>query len=190
MIYRFRMVSFYDLNSYFAVQNSLPLTYGVGTAGLPETATELRKAQAKQLKAYLLFFEQLLVNYLSQLANVDELFAVDNSVSQTYFSRLLDSGEVEGIASLYNGLDAAKLQSLVEDKDTYLERRNKFLDHLLARFAETFNDYALMLYSYSEDKDIADSQLIENKISFLQNFPQISRDRGKSFQLQRSFAGV
>ncbi len=170
-----------DLNSYFAVQNSLPLTYGTGTAGLPETASELRKAQAKQLKTYLLFFEQLLVNYLSQLANVDELFAVDNSVSQTYFSRLLESGEVEGIASLYNGLDAAKLQSLVEDKDTFLERRNKFLDHLLARFAETFNDYALMLYSYSENKDVADSQLIENKISFLQNFPQISRDRGKSF---------
>jgi hypothetical protein len=29
-----------------------------------------RKAQAKQLKAYLLFFEQLLVNYLAQLANI------------------------------------------------------------------------------------------------------------------------
>ncbi len=172
---------FYNLDSYFAVQNSLPLTYGVGDDGLPETATELRKAQAKQLKAYLLFFEQLLVNYLSQLAHIGELFAVDSAVSQTYFSRMLHSGEVEGIAALYNGLDEAKLQMLIEDKDTYLERRNKFLDHLLARFAETFNDYALMLYSYSEDKNIADSQLIENKISFLQNFPQISHDRGKSF---------
>jgi uncharacterized protein YegP (UPF0339 family) len=38
-----------------------------------------------------------------------------------------------------------------------------------------------MLYSYTEDKDIADSQLIENKISFLQNFPELSRNRGKSF---------
>jgi hypothetical protein len=173
--------SFFDLNSYYAVQNSLPLTYGVGTDGLPDSATELRKAQAKQLKAYLLFFEQILVNYLAQLANVNELFAVDNSVTRTYFSRLLDSGEVEGIASLYSGLDDSQLQSLIEDKDTFLARRNKFLDHLLARFAETFNDYALMLYSYSEDRNIADNMLIENKISFLQNFPQISRDRGKSF---------
>jgi hypothetical protein len=39
----------------------------------------------------------------------------------------------------------------------------------------------LMLYSYSEDRNIADIKLIENKISFLQNFPQVSRDRGKSF---------
>jgi hypothetical protein len=173
--------SFFDLNSYYAVQNSLPLTYGVGTDGLPDSVTELRKAQAKQLKAYLLFFEQILVNYLAQLANVSELFAVDNSVAQTYFSRLINSGEVEGIDSLYNGLDESKLQLLIEDKDTYLERRNKFLDHLMARFAETFNDYALMLYSYSEDRNIADIKLIENKISFLQNFPQVSRDRGKSF---------
>ncbi|MDP3180519.1 MAG: hypothetical protein Q8M67_01745, partial [Bacteroidota bacterium] len=81
--------SYYELESYFAVQNSLPLTYGVGSAGLPDSATELRKAQAKQLKAYLLFFDQLLVNYLAQLANTQELFAVDNTVKQTYFSRLL-----------------------------------------------------------------------------------------------------
>ncbi|MBV5311933.1 MAG: hypothetical protein JZU47_01485 [Prolixibacteraceae bacterium] len=173
--------SYYEIESYYAVQNTLPLTYGVGADGLPDSATEMRKAQAKQLKAYLLFFEQLLVNYLAQLANTQELFAIDNTVKQTYFSRLLDSGEIDGITSLYNGLDAATLQGLIENEDTFLERRNKFLDHLLARFAETFNDYALMLYSYTEDKDIADSQLIDNKISFLQNFPELSRNRAKSF---------
>ncbi len=173
--------SYYDLNSYYAVQNSLPLTYGVGIDGLPNTATDLRRAQAKQLKAYLLFFEQLLVNYLAQLANIKELFAVDNSVTQTYFSRLIDSGEIDGIADLYNGLDTPTLQGLIEHEDIFLARRNRFLDHLLARFAETFNDYALMLYSYTNDKDFADSQLIENKISFLQNFPELSRNRGKSF---------
>jgi hypothetical protein len=173
--------SYYEIESYFSVQNTMPLTYGVGADGLPDSATDLRKAQAKQLKAYLLFFEQLLVNYLAQLANTKELFAVDKTVKQTYFSRLLDSGEIDGIAGLYNGLDTATLQGLIENEDTFLERRNKFLDHLLARFAETFNDYALMLYSYTEDKDIADSQLINNKISFLQNFPELSRNRGKSF---------
>ncbi len=173
--------SYYDLQSYYAVQNSLPLTYGVGSEGLSNTASEVRKAQAKQLKAYLLFFEQLLVNYLSQLANVKELFAVDKTISQTYFSRLIDSGEINGIGDLYNGLDTATLQGLIEHEAIFLSRRNHFLDHLLARFAETFNDYALMLYSYTEDKDIADSQLIDNKISFLQKFPVLSRNRARSF---------
>jgi hypothetical protein len=173
--------NYYELESYYAVQNTLPLTYGVGSAGLPDSASDMRKAQAKQLKAYLLFFEQLLVNYLAQLSNTSELFAVDNTVKQTYFSRLLDSGEIDGIAGLYNGLDATTLHNLIENQDIFLKRRNKFLDHLLARFAESFNDYALMLYSYTEDKDIADSQLIDNKISFLQNFPELSRNRAKSF---------
>ncbi len=173
--------TYYDLQSYYAVQNSLPLTYGVGVDGLSESAPDIRKAQAKQLKAYLLFFEQLLVNYLGQLANIKELFAVDNTVTQTYFSRLLEEDEVKGLSGLYNGINAGGLQALLENRDIYLDRRNRFLDHLLARFAETFNDYALMLYSYTADKDIADSQLIENKITFLQQFPTISRDRAKSF---------
>jgi len=173
--------NYYQLESYYAVQNSLPQTYGVGADGLPASVTDLRKAQAKQLKAYLLFFEQLLVNYLSQLANLGELFAVDKSVTQTYFSHFIQAGEVTGIADFVNGIDATGLQQLVEDEDVFLERRNRFLDHLLARFAESFNEYALMLYSYNDDKDIADKQLIENKISFLQDFPVVSRNRGKSF---------
>jgi hypothetical protein len=177
--------TYYDLQSYYAVQNSLPFTYGVGVDGLSESATDLRKAQAKQLKAYLLFFEQLLVNYLAQLANIKELFAIDNTVTQTYFSRLLEAGEVEGLGSLYNGLDAATLHGLVENNDDFLDRRNRFLDHMLARFAENFNDYALMLYSYVDDKDIADSQLITNKISFLQQFPTLSRDRARSFNYKK-----
>ena len=175
---------YFDLESYFPVQNSLPLTYGVGLDGLPDSATDLRKAQAKQLKAYLLFFEQLLVNYLSQLANINQLFALDKSVSQTYFSHLLQADEIEGLGDLLNGLDESGLQQLIEQEDVFLSRRNRFLDHLLARFGETFNDYALMLYSYNEDKDVADSQLIENKISFLQTFPELSRDRAKSINFK------
>ena len=52
---------------------------------------------------------------------------------------------------------------------------------MLARFSETFSDYALMLYSYTNNKDVADAQLIDNKISFLQSFPVLSRDRARSF---------
>ena len=177
--------TYYDLQAYYAVQNSLPMTYGTGVDGLSDSVPDLRKAQAKQLKAYLLFFEQLLVNYLGQLANIKELFAVDNTVIQTYFSRLLQPDEIEGLSNLYNGLDTAGLQALIENKDTFLDRRNRFLDHLLARFAEEFNDYALMLYSYTGDKDIADSQLIDNKISFLQQFPVLSRDRARSFNYKK-----
>jgi hypothetical protein len=173
--------TYYDLQAYFPVQHSLPFTYGVGYDGLPESAGDLRKAQAKQLKAYLLFFEQLLVNYLSQLSHVQDLFAVDETVNHTYFSRFIDTAEIAGLADLYDGLDPVVLQDMTENNDTFLDRRNRFLDHLLARFSETFNDYALMLYSYTDDMDIAEQQLIDNKISFIRNFPEISSNRARSF---------
>lgn len=172
---------YYDLQAWYPVQYSLPFTYGVGYHGLPDSAGKLRKAQARQLKAYLLFFEQLLVNYLAQLAHIQELFAVDETVKQTYFSRFIETDEIAGLNDLYNGLTPGILQQLTENEDTFINRRNRFLDHLLARFAETFNDYALMLYSYSDDEDIAGTQLINSKIAYLKKFPEISSGRAKAF---------
>ena len=127
---------YYQLNDYYPLQYSLPLTYGAGYEGLPSTASVQRQAQAKQLKAYLLFYEQLLVNYLEQLANVKELFALDTGVDKTYFSRLMDAAEIKGTSDIFNGLTKNHLQLLVETPDGFFDRRNRFLDHLLSRFAE------------------------------------------------------
>jgi hypothetical protein len=173
--------TFYNFGEYYPLQYSLPLTYGVGIDGLPATASAERKAQAKQLKAYLLFYEQLLVNYLQQLSNVKELFAVDETVDKTYFSKLISTDVIAGISELYNGLDAGILQGLSEKETLFLNRRNRFLDHLLARFAEQFNDYALMLYSYTNNKAIADDLLIQDKIAYIRDFPFMSSNRARSF---------
>jgi hypothetical protein len=178
---RFPKGTWSDLTEYYPLQYSLPLTYGVGMDGIPGLVTEERIAQAKQLKAYLMFFEQMLVNYLQQLANIKELFAVDSNVTQTYFSRLLTNKEIEGVEDLYKDLDAGLLQELSENNSGFLDRRNRLLDHLLSRFAEQFNDYALMLYSYQQEKTIADEQLIKNKVEFIKDFPVMSSNRGKAF---------
>ncbi|THU40589.1 hypothetical protein FAM09_00290 [Niastella caeni] len=172
---------YYDLTGYYPLQYSLPLTYGVGYEGLPATASAKRKAQAKQLKAYLLFYEQLLVNYMEQLAHVKDLFAVDPTVQHSYFSRLLTSKEIKGLDEIINGLNSTNLQQLEESETVFLDRRNRFLDHLLARFAEQFNDYALMLYSYSQSKEVADDKLIKDKIAFLKDYPFMSYNKARSF---------
>jgi hypothetical protein len=171
---------FYQLNDYYPVQYSLPFTYGVSYDGLPATANVKRKAQAKQLKAYLLFYEQLLVNYLEQLANVKELFALDTAVNKTYFTRLIGNGEIRDVSDIFNGLTADKLYTLSETEDIFFDRRNRFLDHMLARFAENFNEYALMLYAYSNSKAFADAKLIKDKINFLKDFPYMSANRAKA----------
>ncbi|MEP6677603.1 MAG: hypothetical protein ABJA78_20750, partial [Ferruginibacter sp.] len=78
-----------DMGDYYSIQNEFPRVYGIAEGGLPDGASDLRKAQAYQLKAYLLFFDQLLANYLSQLQQMRSLFALSASKNEkenhTYF---------------------------------------------------------------------------------------------------------
>lgn len=174
--------TFYRLQDYHPIQYQLPLTYGVGYEGLPSDATEERKAQAKQLKAYLLFFEQMLVDYLAQLAQVSELFAIDAAVDKSYFTRFLDNSVIRRVQEdIYPEFDAAKLQALAESPSEWRDRRNRFLDHLLSRFGESFADYALMLYRNAPDKEAAKQELIGKKIGFLKDIPLMTHDRAKAF---------
>ncbi|HYE54395.1 MAG TPA: hypothetical protein VD996_06110 [Chitinophagaceae bacterium] len=178
-----------DWQEYFPVQYSFPLTYGIGYEGLPSDASDQRKAQAKQLKAYLLFFEQLLVNYLSQLSHAGDLFALDTTVANSYFTRLLTNADIRDVETdIYDGL-APALQGLAETPGVFLDRRNRFLDHMLARFAEEFSDYAMMLYAMHEDRNVANEVLIKDKIAFLKQYPFISANRARSFNYKDE-AGV
>lgn len=171
-----------DQSVYYPVQYSLPLTYGIGPDGLSDSASDKRKAQAKQLKAFLLFFEQLLANHLAQLADLGNLFALDKSVSTTYqVKNLLDEAIIKGVTPLVdNALTTQQLHGMVESEAEFLDRRNRFLDQLMGRFAESFSEYALALYSYKEEKPLAQKQLIDNKIDFLADYPVISRERARA----------
>lgn len=86
-----------DLAEYFSIQHDFPLVYGIGKGGLSDKEKPLRKAQAKQLKGYLLFYDQLLANYLAQLANLRHVFSLreeskrPQSAKHTYFGQGLES---------------------------------------------------------------------------------------------------
>ncbi|MBO2011557.1 hypothetical protein [Hymenobacter negativus] len=165
---------------YSPLQNSFPRTYGIGPEGLPSAASPRRRAQAKQLKAYLLAFEQLLGNAFAQVAHTTDMFSLDPAISQTYFSRQFSDAVLGGYSELVNGLTPAVLGNLTETLAEFLERRNRFLDHLLARFGESFKDYALLLTSL-EGQQVSQQQLIADKIAFLEAYPLISHDRGRAF---------
>ncbi len=66
-----------DLGAYYSIQNDLPRVYGVREGGLPANATTLRRAQAKQLRGFLLFFDRLFIGYLHQLSQVGKMFSLD-----------------------------------------------------------------------------------------------------------------
>ena len=177
-----------ETHRFFSVQHDFPKTYGIGVAGLKAGVTNLRVAQARQLKAYLTVYDQLLANYLAQLANVGKLFSLDQNLRQTYFSQYLS--EIAGVRESFEDefyLDKSVLQDdlqrdrLTENEELYRDRRNRLLDHLLARFAEQFTDYVLLMYRLDGDRLKTAEDLITDKIDFLREYPVISRDRYKAF---------
>jgi len=205
-----------------SIQNDFPLCYGIGREGLPHSADARRRAQAKQFKAYLLFFDQLLANYFAQLAHLKDLFSMHPDIGKTYFSQPLcrmaaeigvDVPDVAALSKafvdwldpennpLFDMDNAAtyadqwtaalkkvvgryrkkvhQRENILEDQKTYEDRKNRFLDHLMARFCEEFSDYVLLMYTLDRKKAPAD--LIADKLDFLADYPAVSRDRGKAF---------
>ncbi|MFT3910809.1 MAG: hypothetical protein QM737_15435 [Ferruginibacter sp.] len=316
-----------DLGDWYSIQNEFPRVYGIGNDGLPSSASTQRKAQALQLKGYLLFFDQLFANYLGQLKNIRNLFTLklgtkkennqtyfinkisgvsdeqellrlpitgsdissvtaggsflafpvnrkelestiaagnaadidlekiqhyvfvtaaerniavcqlqedalseqlsfhyittkndgcvfyyavgssdeyaligskyhaDESSAKTAATNLLLAAPVASNYRLYFSASEKKssfsielkdsiyseyLQLLVEDENIYQGRRKSFLNHLLARFAERFTDYALLSFGNGNGFDLQKND-IQAKEFFLSNYPLLSSGRGKAF---------
>lgn len=171
-----------EVEAYRPVQHSLPAVYGIGPAGLPSTSTVQRHAQATQLKAYLMVFEQLLRNGYAQLAHAPDLFSLDRRVGRTYFTASLADAGIDGFAAIVDTgeLKAQRLAALVESPDEFVRRRNAFLDHLLARFGESFADYGLVLTDL-EGRTRAGYDLVRDKLAFLRALPRLGHDRGRAF---------
>ncbi|NET44180.1 hypothetical protein [Okeania sp. SIO2B3] len=172
-----------ELYDYESIQNEFPANYGIGEFGLPASATTERKSQAKQLQAYLMFFDQILANYFTQLEHTKDLFSFQNEDNQTYFSQDISSfpGADEILNS--NGSSDKQPEDLQEEekKNINLERKSRFLDYLMAQFCEKFTDPSLL---YSEESP--ENKLIKDKVTFLRNYPQISTGRGQAFDCTNS----
>ena len=171
-------------NSYYPVQYGFPDTYGIGPAGLSANASPLRKAQARQLQAYLMVFEQLLANAGEQLSHVADLFSLDPTVGRSYFASVLDATVIAAHDDVVQDLTPGKLDAMTETPAEFEQRRNRFLDHLLARFGEDFGEYALLLTNAGGARTGA-RRLIDDKIGFLDGYPRISRDRARAFDYSR-----
>jgi hypothetical protein len=72
-----------NIEDYYSVQNTFPDVYGIGYNSLQSDAgsdvgsdaASYRVAQSRQLKGYLMAFDQLLANQFSQVAHIGDLFS-------------------------------------------------------------------------------------------------------------------
>lgn len=64
-----------EIEQYYSVQNTFPDQYNIGPNSLRSDAPSYKVARSRQLKGYLMPFDQLLANQFSQLAGVGDLFS-------------------------------------------------------------------------------------------------------------------
>ena len=261
-----------DLGEYESVQYEFPENYALGDYDLPEGATSLRRAQQRQLQAYLAFFDQILASYLKQLAGVRDMLSVhqdtlaptysinaicsvpgmvhlvsdfmvfdlaqdriDNWIAsynppapitdqlqnlpQDFLRRFVSKSHFEAAmqdllgnnawreieVNLCTSLRTAPEQTdwenfCAEEEGHYFEslqqltetgthrqlRRNRIMDHLLARFGEQFTEYSLQLFATqatgsNDGNTVSFSSYLDSKADFLKTLPTLSGERGKAY---------
>ena len=166
-----------DPENYRSFQSHFPAIYGISEVGLPPGASPQRAAQSLQFKAWLLFFDQIMANYQSQLGHVRDLFSTQPDLAQSYFSQMVDSfPDWEKVYG--DGFDTTELGEVVEPDGSGLLRRNRFLDHLLARYAEDFHEYSAVMQARF---GMGPAQAASAKCVFLDEYPAIGGARGQAY---------
>lgn len=103
------------LSQYYSIQHQFPLFYGIGHEGLLPNEPQQRHAQAKQLKAYLLLFEQLMANYLVDLQHIPQLFDQKATSQVTAIYRQLPYKLAADIPQIDDVINREKYNNLLID---------------------------------------------------------------------------
>ena len=168
----------HDVESYYSIQNQFPNVYGINAFGLPDGASVKRQAQARQFKGYLLVFDQLCADFFAQLAHAKDLYSIEPGLRQTYFYQYLTE-LVPNIAALLGEYYESGLPLIAGSQDQFADRRNRFLDFLLALYAETLD--SPLLHALSDQDSSSGERLIDAKLSFLHQLVASTHNRGRGF---------
>lgn len=162
---------------YYSFQNHFPALYGLGEAGLPSGADERRMRLAYQLKGYLLFFDQLMADFMAQLASVPQLFSTDWRVTRTYHHQPVRT--FPDWRMIYRDADVqGALEAGLDDDTEMTLRRNRFLDHLIARHGERFHELAEVMRT---EFGLGPAAMVRYKCDFLADYPETGRRRGMAY---------
>jgi len=175
--------NFRDLAAYTSVQDQFPNLYGINPAGLPPGASPTRKGQAKQLKGYLMPFDQLMADYFAQLAFIRTLFSIDAGGDKTYATQSLAT-IVSKVSPLLMPDYKAGVAEVALEGDPVDTRRNGVLDLLLSLYAEQVDGPAGP--GKGTDAGPQATTLIQAKQTMLKQVASLTRNRGRGADYRRS----
>ena len=138
-----------------------------------------RKKLILQLRGFLMVFEQVMSDYLSQLSHIGEIFSFDDKVQQIFYpTAVADIHDMEALFIDFEQYKESHLK-MVETPQDFISKRNNILDHLLSRFSESMSKYGFFMQQF-EGED-AGKRLVADKINFLKDYVQVSSYRGKGY---------
>jgi hypothetical protein len=175
-----------DLQRYRSVQEHFPPIYHLGRHALAEHAPLAERAQVKQLKAYLLLFEQMIANAAARVQHLRELFTVAAPTRGIWWQGL-GNESVPGIEALYREQQSPEqvAAAAFAPFDRYIETKDRTLDHLLALHGETYAQNSLrQFYGYASPDEL-DLLLLQNKVAYLRDIVELNRDRAGAFNYGR-----
>lgn len=175
-----------ELRQHYPIHNELPELYGVGSYGLSKNSSKTLQSSTYQTSAYLYFFEQVMASYLAQLAGLRVLFS-KRDLNESYFNQVpLDIPLLKNIipeTSQFLNI----LNQCSQISDDCVGRRNRLLDHLLARFGERIDENSLKKIFKSAATDSLEhpkAPIIQTKINYLNEIIEISKNKSKGFDLK------
>jgi len=203
-----------QLKEYHSFQYLFPAIYRLNIEGMEDPEENkydrkervIEKAKSKQLKAYLMLFEQVLANYLAQLANISHLFSpnITKEEAFTYYVQPLYNvpGAENIIHAFFSGGKKktavewgifkkdlqnsyiSNLQQVVETDDVYSIRKNKAIDHLLSRFNINLNRLPVEIYErlYNPgDRNERISEVLLWKAGILKEIAALTQNRYRAY---------
>lgn len=163
-----------QIDVYHSIQHHFPEIYALAEGSLSANASPQRQAQQTQLRAYLLFFDQALANYHAQLGHLHDLFAFNTG--NAYAEQV--PRDVPELSSVIPKLGSYQdtLSALFRADGEKNKQRSRSLNHLMARFAEDFTQFSMLVQDTRQRKDF------ENhcKVNLLKDYPGISGDRARA----------
>lgn len=167
-----------DIYTYASVQNDFPECYGINSMGVASGASVQRKAQARQLKSYLLLFDEVLGRGTKELENITQLLDVNGKPLE----EVVVPVEIPGASwpqFVDNGLPETGTST------RFLREWKHWTDMLDRMYGE--DSYPAWLNAYNF-YDSGETEILQQRFRFLRRVPEWGRDRFKGIDLTRNFS--
>ena len=180
-----------QVRQHFSTHNEFPAVYGLGEVSqVPNSESDERKGQARQLRAYLVFFEQIVANHLAQLSQVRSLLSVEQEQGTSYYTQYpSDVPFMDELLFTDRRTHEETVNRIANEGGSHYERMNRVLDHLMARFSEHIDTEALRKHAQQEGAgkvgDVEEG-IVRTKVRFLRNLVALSTRRNTAFNYREA----